>query len=123
MYIALTIFVLSLIVIIAMVGNKLREHTHGKAYITVSPELDESIRRKAHIAHKIGTEFPKHFGREAFYAFVQKSVVFYRKIKAKIYPRIAHIVDAVKGKDVPMNKGGTSFFLSRISENDEKLEG
>ena len=122
MYTFFTLFLISALAIVFMLMNKLREIEGKKSFVSIGSHLDESIRHKIILLRKAVVEFPRHFSREAFYAFVQNSVLLFRKLRAKIYPHIAHIVDAVKGKDIPKNKGAASFFLVHIQEHKEKME-
>lgn len=104
-----------------MILNKRREYERGKAFITLSGSFDNFIERKIFFLKKIGTEFPKHFGREMLYSTVQKAVMLSHNIKEKIIrPRIGHIVDAVKGKYIPKQKGSSSFFLFHIEKHKEE---
>ena len=105
-----------------MVGNKLREIQTGKGFVSISLEADDAIRAKIFFGKKVVTELPRHFGREAFHFAVQKTYVGFSKVRDAFYPKIAHIVEAVKGKDIPKNKGGTSFFLVNIHEHQENLK-
>jgi len=119
MYLALTFFIISFAGIGVMILNKMRHLNTGRGYINIASHVDDKIRAKGVVARKVLTEFPKHFSREAMHFGIRQGVTGYRKVKAKVYPKIAHIVDAVKGKDVPKNRGKASFFLKNIQDSKE----
>lgn len=117
-YTTLSIFSLSLVLIVFMILNKRRELASGKAFITLSGGFDHFVERQIFFLKKISTEFPKHFGREMLYSLVHKSVVFSHNFKEKVLrPKIGHIVDAVKGKHIPKQNGSSSFFLFHIQKH------
>lgn len=121
-YFIIICFFVSLVVILAMIGNKLREIHTGKGFVSVSANADDAIRAKMFVGKKVVTELPVHFGREALHFAIQKIYFGFKKIRDIFYPKIAHIVEAVKGKDIPKNKGGTSFFLVDIHDHKENLK-
>lgn len=121
-YFIIICFFISFVVILAMIGNKLREIQTGRGFVSVNLNADDAIRAKMHIGKKAVTELPKHFVREAFHFAIQKIFVGLHKIAHIFYPKIAHIVETVKGKDIPKNKGGASFFLSDLREHKENLK-
>lgn len=121
MYTIISLFFISLLLIVTMIFNKLRQIEKGKAFITLNGSFDNVLGAKVNFSKKMISEFPKHFGREAFYVFIHKSVAGLKHLKNIIYPKISHIVESVKGKDIPKERGNASFFLVHIREHKESM--
>lgn len=120
--IVLITFFVSFVLIVAMILNKFREIQTGSGFVSWSPNADDAIRKQIFIAKKFTTEFPMHFSRECLHFSVQKLYLVFTKARDIVYPKVAHIIDAVKGKNIPQNKGGTSFFLVNVQEHKDSLK-
>ncbi len=114
-------FFLSLVGIIFLFWNKQREIVKGQALVRLRFGSDESMRQRIQSVRLGAKDFPKRaVNITAFYA-VKHGLNAFEKTKKVVYPRIAHIVDAVKGRDIPRNRGSVSLFLKHIEEHQKNL--
>jgi hypothetical protein len=118
MIVAGTIFGISLLGIIFMLLNKMRQLSTGRAYISVSEHTNAKVQKISQDTALMIKNAPKVVAQTVAFLALKGTVIVYEKAKKKIYPKIAHLVDAVKGKDVPKNKGSASFFLTSIRRED-----
>ncbi|MFA6050576.1 MAG: hypothetical protein WC761_05255 [Candidatus Paceibacterota bacterium] len=115
------IFFLSLLGIIFLFWNKQRELTKGQALVRLTFGSDVHLKQKIENARLGAKDFPKRaMNIGAFYA-VKHGLNAFEKTKQVVYPRIAHIVDAVKGRDIPRNRGSVSLFLKHIEEHQKNI--
>lgn len=121
MTIAITTFGISFAFLWAMIANRIREVRGGIPVVSFKFSFDRKLRKYARLTGIIATELPKHMGREAMHFAIKKSVDILRKVRGKVYPRIAHIVETVKGKDLPKNKGSVSLFMKAVKEHKDSL--
>jgi len=120
MVISITFF-LSLAGIIFLFWNKQQEVTKGRAIVKLSLGSDHAIRQRIEGVKASAREFPrKAFHISAFYA-VKHGIHAFEKTKRVVYPKISHIVDAVKGRDIPRNRGSVSLFLKHIEEHQKSI--
>ncbi len=115
---AITIFAISFVGIIFMLANKARHLSTGRAFVSVSDDTNAKVLKVSRDTAVMIKNAPKIVAQTAAFLALKGSVIVYEKAKKKIYPKIAHLVDAVKGKDVPKNKGSASFFLTSIRRED-----
>ncbi len=106
--------------IIFLVAHKRRELNTGATLISFNGKVDNFVNTQKVFVKKIVTEFPKHFGREALYTAVHKSIKINNKVKELLHPKIGHIIESVKGKHFPKSKGESSSFLVHIEKHKEK---
>jgi hypothetical protein len=117
-----TIFTLSLIGVIAVIVNKIQHMNKGRAFVSVSVETDERVKKISKTTVFVVKNSPKIIAHTVAFLALKYSVIVFEKAKKKIYPRIAHLVDAVKGRDVPKNKGSASFFLTSLKKDQKTAE-
>lgn len=122
MVIAGTIFGVSFAGIIAVIVNKLAHMHRGQHIVSISADLDRKIKKISEDIFVALKRSPKVVGHTIAYLTIKVSVVIIEKTKKKIYPKVAHLVDAVKGKNIPKNGGSASFFLTNIKEHKDSLK-
>ncbi len=116
MTIALIIFGLSLLIMFLVILNKNRFLEKGSYLIDIKSDWDKKILYIFRHTVFFIKEFPRYTARRAGHFLVIKALEWFGKIKILIYPKISHIVDTVKGKDVPKMRGEVSEFLRSIKE-------
>lgn len=114
MTLALILLGISFIGMGFVVLNRARVVEGGEFYVPVKDSWNKSIENFFEKIKFFVTEFPKQAGIKCFHFLVIKCVELARKMKSLIYPKISHIMDTVKGKDVPKVKGKASEFLRSI---------
>lgn len=119
MIVASTIFGLSFLGIVGVLVNKIQHMHKGKAFILVSTDIDAKVQKVSKDAALFIKNAPKVVAHTAAFLALKASVIVYEKAKKKVYPKIAHLVDAVKGRNIPKNKGAVSFFLTKIKKGNE----
>ncbi|HYC34356.1 MAG TPA: hypothetical protein VEC13_01340 [Candidatus Paceibacterota bacterium] len=119
---AIIIFAVSFLGIIAVLFNKLQHINKGKAFVSVSARTDARVEQFSKNTVGLVKHAPKMVAQTAAFLAIKGSLAAYEKAKKKVYPRIAHLVDAVKGKDIPKNRGSASFFLASIKKDHEVIE-
>lgn len=119
---AIIIFGVSFLGIIAVLFNKLQHMNKGKAFVTIGASTNERVERFSKNTVGLVKHAPKMLVQTAAFLAIKGSLAAYEKAKKKVYPRIAHLVDAVKGKDIPKNRGAASFFLASIKKDHEVVE-
>lgn len=119
---SISFFFISFIVIVVLITNKVYELENGRAFIVFHRNADNRLKNIANKVKIIAKSAPREIGRIALYFLIKKGVEVGEKIKTKIHPKIGHIVDAVKGRDLPKNKGKVSFFLTKISDDLDKKD-
>jgi len=122
MIIANTIFGLSFVGIIAVLVNKVQHMHKGKAFVSVSIETDAKVQKISKTTISVVKNLPKIITHTIAFLALKYSVIAFEKAKKKIYPRISHLIDAVKGKHVPKNKGSASFFLTSLKKDEKTLK-
>lgn len=122
MIIAGTIFGVSFVGLIAVIGNKIAHVYRGRHIVSVSEDLDRRIKKISEELFAIVRRSPKVVGHTVAYLTIKYSVIVIEKAKKKIYPKISHIVDAAKGRNIPKNGGSASFFLANIKEHKDSLK-
>lgn len=116
------IFFLSLAGIVFLFWNKQRELTRGQALVRLNFGSDKDLKQKIENVKVHAKDFPKRAANiTAFYA-VKHGLNAFEKVRQVVYPRISHIVDAVKGRDIPRNRGSVSLFLKHIEEHQKGLK-
>lgn len=105
-----------------MLLNKTREIETGKAYICFGKHCDDKIRSAQNFVVSNVVPKVKEECKTFLYHTVAVSVDGLRVVKRWVYPRIEHMIEAVKGRDIPKEKGAASFFIVHIQEHKEKLK-
>lgn len=104
----------SLIAIIFLFWNKKRELENGRALVNISHVNEAFLKEKSHDLIQSLKLMPKKVAHVAAFLAVKQGVKTFEKMKEVVYPKISHIVDAVKGRDIPKNKGSVSLFLQHV---------
>lgn len=107
-------FFISLSGIIFLFMNKKRELETGVAFISISHGNEHFFKAKMKNAGQAAKEMPKKAANIVAFLAVKQGVKTFEKVKEVVYPKISHIVDAVKGRDIPKNRGSVSLFLKHI---------
>ena len=108
------IFFVSLVGIIFLFWNKKRELEKGCAFVDISHVSEHSLKEKIKGITESAREMPRKAVNVATFLAVKQGVKTFEKVREVVYPKISHIVDAVKGRDIPKNKGSVSLFLKHI---------
>lgn len=116
------IFFISLLGIVFLFLNKWRELELGKAYVRISSQQDMRLRKQIDVVVVRVRSLPRQALHAAVFFTIKHAIVIFDRTKQKLYPRIAHIVDALKGRDIPRNRGSVSLFLKYIEENRGDLQ-
>ena len=123
MNLAITIFLLSFVGILFLLINKSLALHGRKAFVTVSHEVNHKLKTKADQLLVTVKRSPEVVWKTFLFLIIKISVIAIEKFKARIYPKIAHLVDSVKGRHIPKNKGSASFFLTNIKEHKDSQKG
>lgn len=130
MFILITLFYLSLITIVGMVGLKLVSLRKVKVSLiagVVENELHsnlyQSIERGWHVFRTKYLVEARAFIVALYYVVAQKVLRFVLDTMRKIQARHGKWYDMVKGKGVPKKKGSVSFFLRDVAEYKKSLKG
>ncbi|MDB5204031.1 MAG: hypothetical protein JWP09_59 [Candidatus Taylorbacteria bacterium] len=115
MFTSITFFV-SLVGIVFLFWNKKRELEGGRAFVDISHVNEHSFKTKMKDVGQSAKEMPKKMANVAAFLAVKQGVKTFEKVKEVVYPKISHIVDAVKGRDIPKNRGSVSLFLKHIED-------
>ena len=107
-------FFISLLAITFLFANKKRELEKGVAFVNLSHVNEIHFKKKVENVKVMTKEMPKKIANVAAFLAVKQGVKTFEKVKEIVYPKISHIVDAVKGRDIPKNKGSVSLFLKHI---------
>ncbi len=107
-------FFASLVGIIFLFWNKKRELERGRAFVAISHVNEHFLKAKMKDMGQMAKETPKKVANVVAFLAVKQGVKTFEKVKEVVYPKISHIVDAVKGRDIPKNRGSVSLFLKHI---------
>ncbi len=118
----ISIFFVSLVCIIFLFLNKRKGLATGKPYFGLVFGSDFHLRRKIEIARASVKQMPKRAAKATAFFAVKHGLNAYEKVKGVIRPKIAHIIDAIKGRDIPTNKGSVSLYLKSIEEHRNGLK-
>ncbi len=109
-------FFIALFAVIFVFANRRREMLSGRPYLRLAYGSDFHLKRKIESAKTSVKAMPRRAANAtAFYA-VKQGLHVYGKAREIIHPKIAHIIEAVKGKNIPKNRGSVSLYLKRIEE-------
>lgn len=111
------VFFISFLALVFMLYNKHNELVKGKGIVKISIASDEDIRQRIETIQLNIKEFPRKVIHLTAFFTVKHGLNIFDKVRQIVYPKISHIIDAVKGKDVPKNKGSVSLFLKHIEEH------
>lgn len=120
--VALTSFFVALIGIVFVFANRNRQMRTGKSYVNLSFGSDFHLKKRIVDVKATVRGMPKRAADFTAYHAVRHGIKLYDKVKTKIHPKIAHIIEAVKGKDIPKNRGTASIFLKKIEEHKKNLK-
>lgn len=108
------IFCIALLGIIFLFVNKKKELETGVAYVFIS-HVNESYFKERLAELVVATkELPHKLANIGAFLAVKSGVHIFEKTKKIVYPKISHIVDAVKGRNIPKNRGTVSLFLKHV---------
>ena len=120
--VTVAIFVFALLGIAFIFLNKKRELNLGRPYLNLAFGSDFHLKQKIEGAKVSVKSMPRKAAQAtAFYA-VKHGMAAFDKTKALVRPKIAHIIDAVRGKNIPESNGSVSHFLKQIEEKRSDLK-
>ncbi|MEI6478675.1 MAG: hypothetical protein WCO18_00125 [bacterium] len=119
---SITVFCSSLLGASFLVINRARFSNGRVAYVSFPKEWDKFLSKFYRASRVLFTQLPKNVVLNMYHFFVITSVDVSRKIKVLIYPKISHIVETVRGTNVPEQKKPASEFLNSIRKNDGKVD-
>ncbi|MFA6463876.1 MAG: hypothetical protein WCV55_02635 [Candidatus Paceibacterota bacterium] len=111
---AITIFCASFIGAVFLIVNRAKFSDGRVAYVSFPKEWDKFLASFYHASKVLFTELPKHVIMNVYHFIVIMTVDASRKMKVLIYPKISHIVETVRGTNVPEQKKEVSEFLKSI---------
>ncbi|MDE2188708.1 MAG: hypothetical protein KGJ35_03210 [Patescibacteria group bacterium] len=123
MYILITIFYLSLAIIVFMLWSKRTELATGKQSL-----VSRLGQNSDHVFHRLHADFMEvvsYFNKHTFIAFTQwiaaHVLLWLRTLYIKIFhlahrnPHTKKVIDMVRGEIEINTQGGASFFLKKIA--------
>ncbi len=119
---SITVFLVSFIGAIFLVINRARFSDGRVAYVSFPKEWDKLLSGFYHASKVLFTELPKHVAINVYHFFVITFVDASKKTKLLIYPKISHIVETVKGTNLPEQKKPASEFLKAIVKEEVDSE-
>ena len=119
---AVTLFCVSLLGALFLVINRARFNDGRVAYVSFPKEWDKFLSHFYHASKVLFTELPKHVALNIYHFLVITSVDISKYIRNLIYPKISHIVETVKGTNLPEQKKPVSEFLKSIRNNDVEVD-
>lgn len=122
MTLAIIILIVSICGVSVTLFNKVRELDTGRAIITINKDTDQKILYLYTKIYHYVKESPKKIVHLLVIWALRFFYVFSKKLKKKLYPKISHLVDTVKGRDLPKNRGKASFFLEKINNDLNKKD-
>ena len=120
--VTIAIFLLALLGIVFVFWNKKREIEAGKPYLNLAFGSDFHLKRHIENAATSVKGMPKKAAEAGIFFAVKHGLNAFEKVKSAIRPKIAHIIDAVRGKNIPQNKGSVSVYLKKIEEHKNNLK-
>ena len=122
MFTTLTLFIISSVTALFILGNKVGQLNGSRWYVQLhSHEFERRLLTKGGavwdmVSHSVVRGFRAFFAK-----FLEKAEKFFLRMFFKIFRYITKMSDMVKGRDVPANKGSASFFLKSIDEPGKNL--
>lgn len=122
MTITLALFIISTLIISALLLSKHRELTAGKAFVRLgSISTDRSLVSAAHKTVYV----TKHITLISTRIFIRKAIVmaemFFMRMFTRASKRFVSVGYILTGKHVSKNRGSASFFLKNIEEHKKAL--
>ncbi len=119
---SITVFAVSFIGAVFLVVNRVRFSDGKAAYVSFPKEWDSFFASFYHASKVLFTELPKHVLKNVYHFIVIMSVDVSRNAKLLIYPKISHIVETVRGTNLPEQKKPVSKFLKSIKKEESSRE-
>ena len=119
---SIIVFGASFIGALFLVFNRAKFSDGSVAYVSFPKEWDKFLSKLYFATRLLFTQLPKDVFKNIYHFFVITSVDISRKVKILIYPRISHIVDTVKGTNLPEQKKPVSEYLKSIRKEDSQKE-
>lgn len=119
---SIIIFSISLILLWGMLLNKMREVKTGKPFIRFSSSADVKLAYQMSFWKEFFQKVPRLVYKESFRFIILQGARFLNYTKQKIRPRVAHILDEVRGRGIPKNKGSASLFIQSIKDHKDNLK-
>ena len=101
---SITVFAVSFIGAVFLLVNRARYSDGRVAYVSFPKEWDKFLSKLYFAARLLFTELTKGVFKNIYHFFVIVSVDISRSVKGLIYPKISHIVETVKGTNLPEQK-------------------
>ena len=126
MIVIITLFYISLVVIVGMIAWKLVEIREVKMSLIegIEKDLHGKLYEVTHaVWHKIRDDYgvrAKHFFLMVYVALERTAFRVAVKLVKKLQVRQGKLYDMVQGKGVIKNKGSVSFFLKEVSSYREQ---
>lgn len=120
--ISIIIFSVSLILLWGMLLNKTREMKTGTPFVRFSSSVDTKLTYQISFWKEFFHKVPRIVFKESFRFIILKGARFFNYVKQKIRPRVAHILDEVRGRGIPKNKGSASLFIQSIKDHKDNLK-
>ena len=111
---SIAVFLISFIGAVFLVVNRAKFSDGRVAYVNFPKEWDNLLSNFYRATKVLFTELPKHVVLNIYHFFVIVSVDTSKYVRNLIYPKISHIVETVKGTDLPEQKKPASEFLKSI---------
>ena len=114
---SVTVFIVSFVGAVFLVVNRARFSDGRAAYVSFPKEWDNFFAKFYRASKILFTELPKHVLKNVYHFIVITSVDASRKVNLLIYPKISHIVETVRGTNLPEKKKPVSEFLKSIKKD------
>ena len=111
---SITVFLVSFIGAVFLLANRARYSDGRVAYVSFPKQWDRFLSKFYRATKVLFTELPRHVVLNIYHFFVIVSVDISKYVRNLIYPKISHIVDTVKGTNLPEQKKEASDFLKSI---------
>lgn len=117
MTLAIIILIVSLSGVSFLLFNKIKEIDTGKSIIKINNVHDEKILIFFQKSLKSIKESPRVFLQIFILWLIKHLYNLKRKLVHKVYPKISHLVEAVKGSHVRKEGAPVSSFLEKVKEH------
>ncbi|HZS43020.1 MAG TPA: hypothetical protein VFA52_02255 [Candidatus Paceibacterota bacterium] len=116
----ISIFSLSFLVLVAMIGFKVVEIQTGKKYLFFSQRGDQLVREGHHSLRNFFRYWNLRALRMIYHFVLEKLEEFFLGLYRRLRGKLTKPVKMVKGEgSLPEDKSSTSFYLKNIQEHKE----